>query len=44
MRPPPDRCPNPECANSLGGPFERSQYERVGDEWHCRECGYVREV
>lgn len=44
MRGPPDRCPNPDCANSLGGQFQKAQFEEAeSGEWKCRECGYVRE-
>ena len=42
---PPSRCPNPDCPDSLGGTFERSQYEKVDDGvWQCRECGEVQEL
>ncbi|MEF8808868.1 hypothetical protein [Natronomonas sp.] len=45
MRPPSDRCPNSDCANSLGGSFQKSQFEKIEDGvWECRECGYRREI
>jgi ribosomal protein L37AE/L43A len=41
---PPDRCPNPDCEDSLGGTFEEAQFEDVGDGvWKCRQCGEVTE-
>ncbi|QLD87815.1 hypothetical protein HWV07_01685 [Natronomonas salina] len=41
----PSRCPNPDCENSLGGTFERSQFEKVDDGvWECRECGEVQDI
>jgi ribosomal protein L37AE/L43A len=41
---PPDRCPNADCENSLGGQFDRAQFEKVEPGvWKCRECGYVWE-
>jgi hypothetical protein len=44
MRAPPDRCPNPDCPNDLGGPFEKSQFEKIEEgKWKCRQCGYLRE-
>ena len=42
---PPSRCPNPDCGNSLGGTFERAQFETVDDGvWKCRECGEVQDI
>jgi ribosomal protein L37AE/L43A len=42
---PPDRCPDPDCENSLGGSYQKSQFRKVEDGvWECRQCGYVREV
>lgn len=41
----PSRCLNPDCENSLGGTFERSQFEKVDDGvWECRECGEVQDI
>lgn len=40
-----DRCPNPDCANSLGGAYDKAQFEQLDDGvWECRECGHVREL
>ena len=40
-----DRCPNPECENSLGGSFQKAQFEKIGDGvWECRQCGLVRDL
>lgn len=42
--PPPERCPNPDCENSLGGAYDKSQFEKIETGvWECRQCGYVRE-
>lgn len=40
----PERCPNPDCEDSLGGTFEKSQFERVDEGvWRCRQCGEVQD-
>lgn len=42
---PPSRCSNPDCDDSLGGPFEKSQFRKVDDRvWECRECGQRKEM
>ncbi|PSQ15180.1 hypothetical protein BRC99_01750 [Halobacteriales archaeon QS_7_69_60] len=40
-----DRCPNPECENSLGGSFQKAQFEKLEEGvWECRQCGLVRDL
>ena len=40
-----DRCPNPECENSLGGSFQKAQFEKLEEGvWKCRQCGLVRDL
>lgn len=40
-----DRCPRPDCENSLGGSYQKAQFEKIDDGvWKCRQCGHVIEL
>lgn len=40
-----DRCPNPDCENSLGGSYQKAQFEQLEDGvWECRQCSHVVEL
>ena len=40
-----DRCSNPDCENSLGGSYQKAQFELVEEGiWECRQCGHIKEV